>query len=161
MIEALIAYYSRTGTTERMAKEVAEGMRGSEVDADVDLKKVGDIDVENLPKYDVILLGSPTYYGNPAAEVKKLIDESIAVHGELDGKVGGAFVSSGDPAGGNETTMIALLETLLVHGMVVKGTSGGNHYGPVVIGEPEEEELKECRMLGKRVLKLAEKIKRK
>ena len=154
MVKILVCYYSRTGTTERMAKEIVKGMEKSGIGCDVDLERVEVTDVDSLPGYDAIVLGSPTYYGLPSGEIKSFLDESVKHHGKLEGKVGGAFASSANPAGGNETTVIALLEALLIHGMVVKGTSKGDHYGPVVIGKPEDGELEQCREYGKMIVEL-------
>jgi NAD(P)H dehydrogenase (quinone) len=95
------------------------------------------------------------YYGTMAAELKKLIDESVKHHGKLVGKVGGAFASSGGPGGGNETTVLDILKAQLVHGMIVQGDSGGDHYGPIAVGAPDERSRKECRKLGKRAAELA------
>ncbi len=81
-------------------------------------------------------------------------DESITHHGDLDGMVGGAFSSSANPAGGNETTIMSILEALLIHGMVIKGTSGGDHYGPVFIEEPGEREIEQCRKYGREIAEL-------
>lgn len=139
-----------------MAERIREG--AEKTDVDVHLNRVKETDVESLPDYDCIILGSPTYYGLPCGEMKKFIDESITHHGKLDGRVGGAFTSSANPAGGNETTMMALLEALMIHGMIVKGMPKGDHYGPVVIGEPDDRELKQCRYYGKKVAEFAEKI---
>lgn len=52
-------------------------------------------------------------------------------HGKLVGKVGGVFTSSGMIGGGNETTIMSILQGLLIHGMIVQGVQEGNHYGPV------------------------------
>ncbi len=149
MTRILICYYSKSGTTEAMAEKIAEGIEESDRDIVLDLMKVEDADVEDLPNYDGIILGSPTYYGLPAAPIKEYIDKSIKHHGKLDGMVGGVFSSSANPAGGNETTLMALIEALLIHGMIVKGMPKGDHYGPVVIGDPDERELKQCRFYGK------------
>ncbi len=154
MIKILVCYYSRSGTTERMAEEIGKGMEECEIDCEIDLQSVEVTDVDSLLEYDSIVLGSPTYYGLPAGEMKSFLDESVKHHGKLEGKVGGAFASSANPAGGNETTVIALLEALMIHGMVVKGTSKGNHYGPVVIGKPEDGELEQCRDYGKMIAEL-------
>ncbi len=148
MTKILVCYYSKSGTTEKMAEEIASGIEESENDVSADLKQVSDVDVGRLIDYDGLILGSPTYYGLPAAEIKKLLDESIIHHGKLEWKVGGAFTSSANTAGGNETTVLALLESLLIHGMIVKGMPKGDHYGPVVIGDPDERELKQCRYYG-------------
>ncbi len=148
MTRILICYYSKSGTTEKMAEKIAEGVENSDRDVVLDLMKVEDADVDDLPNYDGVILGSPTYYGLPAAPIKEYIDESIKHHGRLDDMVGGVFSSSANPAGGNETTLIALIESLLIHGMIVKGMPKGDHYGPVVIGDPDERELKQCKFYG-------------
>ncbi|MFP3872592.1 MAG: flavodoxin family protein [Candidatus Natronoplasma sp.] len=160
MTRMLICYYSKSGTTEKMAEKILEGVDDSEVDIDVEMRKVGDINVETLTDFDGLIIGSPTYYGLPSGEIKKFIDESITHHGKLDGMVGGAFSSSANPAGGNETTVMALLEALLVHGMIVKGMPQDDHYGPVVIGDPDEREIKQCRYYGEWMAEFTDKIAR-
>lgn len=158
MTKMLICYYSKSGTTESMAEEIYEGVESSEASVELELKRVEETDVETLLEYDCLILGSPTYYGLPSAEIKEFIDESVIHHGDLDGMVGGAFTSSSNPAGGNETTIMALLEALIIHGIVVKGMPNGDHYGPVVIGDPDEKELKQCRDYGEMMADLTEKI---
>jgi NAD(P)H dehydrogenase (quinone) len=83
-----------------------------------------------------------------AAEIKKLIDDSVVHFTKLDGKIGGAFTSSGGPHGGNETTVLDIVKALMVHGMIVKGISTGAHYGPVAVGSPDDNEAEECRRYG-------------
>lgn len=141
-----------------MAQEIYEGAKSAEVDIDIDLMTVDEVDIESLPEYDSIVLGSPTYYGLPSGEIKKFLDESIKHHGDLDGIVGGAFTSSANTAGGNETTIMALLEALLIHGMIIKGMPKGDHYGPVVIGEADEDELQQCDYYGEWMAELTEKM---
>lgn len=158
MSKILVGYYSKTGTTEEMAELIVEGMEESDHEMDVDLKRVENVEMDSLPDYDGIVLGSPTYYGQPASQVKNFIDESITHHGGLEGKVGGAFSSSANPAGGNETTIMSILEALLIHGMVIQGTSDGDHYGPVVVEEPGEREIEQCKKYGKRVASLVERL---
>ena len=154
MAKILICYYSRTGHTGHMAEAVAEG--AGEVDGvSVESKPVADVTAEDLPGYDAIVMGSPTYYGSMAAELKQLIDESVAFHGKLDGKVGGAFSSSANVGGGNETTVMDIIKALLIHGMVVQGTPSGDHYGPVAIGDPDARARDECVKLGRNVAELA------
>jgi NAD(P)H dehydrogenase (quinone) len=83
-----------------------------------------------------------------------IFDESVRFHGELEGRVGGAFTSSANPGGGNETTILEILHAMLVHGMVVQGTHSGDHYGPVAVGAPDERALKGCKALGRRMARL-------
>ncbi|OQA90898.1 MAG: Flavodoxin [Elusimicrobia bacterium ADurb.Bin231] len=156
MIKVLIGYYSRTGNTKKMADFVAKAVLDE--GAEVSVKPVTEILPDELISYDGIILGSPTYYGLPAAEVKKLLDESVILHGKLDGKVGGAFTSSGNLGGGNETTILAIIEAFLIHGMIIQGTSKNDHYGPVAIGAPDKRAEKQCHELGKRVVRLIKKI---
>ena len=155
--EVLILYYSRTGNTKQMAELVAEGAK--DAGGNVTLKPVGEATAEDLLPYDAIVIGSPTYYGSMAAEVKKLFDESVKFHGQLEGKVGAAFSSAANIGGGNETTVMDILDALLIHGMVVQGNSAGDHYGPISIGAPDERVRKQCKTLGKRVVSLADKLK--
>ncbi len=156
MAKVLISYYSRTGNTESMAEKIAEVIEGEKLE--VDVKKIENTDVDSLLDYDCILIGSPTYYGSMAWPVKKLLDESIKFHGKLTGKVGGAFSSSVNVGGGNETTILNILNAMLIHGMVIKGESSGDHYGPVSIGEPDKRALKCCERYAKGISSLVKKL---
>lgn len=72
--------------------------------------------------------------------------------------MGAAFASSGGAHSGAETAITALLDALLIHGMVIQGTSGRNHYGAASIGAPDERAIETCRKLGERVAKLVKKL---
>ncbi|MFX0206327.1 MAG: flavodoxin family protein [Candidatus Hodarchaeota archaeon] len=150
MSKVLIVYYSRSGNTEKMAKLIAKAIEKENVE--VTCKKVGDTDPEELLDVDGVVIGSPTYYGTMAAEIKKFIDESVKYHGKLDGKVGAAFSSAAIT--GHETTCISILEALLIHGMIIQGDPDGCHYGATSIGEPKDRETQWCQKFGKRVAKL-------
>jgi len=113
MAKILVCYYSRTGNTQRMAEAVGQGAR-EVAGVDVDVLPVGKVTAGDLLKYDAIAMGSPTYYGSMAAELKTLIDESVAFHGQLQGKVGAAFASSANVGGGNETTVMDILKVCRV-----------------------------------------------
>jgi len=156
MVRMLICYYSRSGNTKKMAYLIQKGVM--EEDVDVDTKDVKDVKVDDLLGYDGIIIGSPTYYGLPAAEVKSLLDKSVKHHGKLSGKVGGAFASSANIGGGNETTVLAILEALLIHGMTICGDSKWDHYGPVSIEKPDDRVEKVCVRYGKRVAALTKKL---
>jgi len=149
----LIVYDSETGNTEKMAFAVAEGAEQiSEVQ--VVVKKVDQTTLDDLVKADGIIMGSPTYYGQMSAKLKALIDESVKVHGKLEGKVGAAFTSSGGTATGAETTLLSILEAMLVHGMIVQGRAHNKHYGAAAVKSPDQKELEVCKELGKRVAEL-------
>ncbi|MFA4984759.1 MAG: flavodoxin domain-containing protein [Candidatus Omnitrophota bacterium] len=156
MSRVLVLYYSRTGNTKKMAASIAEGIKSERVEAD--LKDVKEIGAREFLKYEGIVAGSPTYYGTMAAEIKKIFDDSVDFHGSLDGKVGAAFSSSANVAGGNETTVLDILNAMLIHGMVIQGDPKGDHYGPVAIGAPDNRSSAECMRLGVRVAKLVKKL---
>ena len=153
MAKVLVIYHSRSGNTKKMADFITEGVRNEE-NVEVEEKPVQECRVEELLSADGIIIGSPTYYGSMASEVKKLLDDSIKFHGKLDGKIGGAFSSSGNIGGGNETTIMGVLKALLIHGMIVQGSPRGDHYGPVSVGEPDERSRELCIEYGQRIAKL-------
>ncbi len=155
-MKVLIVYDSRSGNTEKMAHAVAEGVR--EEDVNVVIRKVDDASVDELPDADGVILGSPVYYGLPTGKIKEFVDASVKYHGKLDGKVGGAFASSGGIHTGAETTIIALHEALLIHGMIVQGTSGANHYGAASVEAPDDNDRENCKKLGKRVASLVKRL---
>ena len=156
MSKVLIIYYSRTGNTKAMATAVEEGVKSEGLD--VQLKDVKDVSPRELLEYEGIIIGSPTYYGTMAGQIKLLLDESVKYHGKLAGKVGGAFSSSGILGGGNETTVLDILKALLIHGMIIQGSPMGPHYGPVAIGKPDTGNRNQCIELGKSVAQLVKRL---
>lgn len=147
MAKVLVIYYSRTGNTEKLANELAGGIRSTGLE--VDVKKVQEVDPEQALAYDGIVMGSPVYYGSMSAECKKFFDESVKFHGKFKGKVGGAFASSANIGGGNETTILDILKAWLIHGMIVVGDHQGDHYGSVAIGAPDQRAVKNAGNQGK------------
>ncbi len=159
MLKILVIYYSKTGNTKKMAQAVGKGVKESGGEPDVvHVEDFGDI--EKLLDYDGYIMGSPTYFGILAAPLKDFIDRSIKVYKKLDGRVGGAFASSGIQGGGNETTIHSITQALKVHGLVMPGFSGRGHYGPAAVGEADEKIISECKSLGKSVTALAKKIRK-
>jgi NAD(P)H dehydrogenase (quinone) len=90
--------------------------------------------------------------------IKKLLDESVKFHGRLKGKVGGAFSSSANVGGGNETTILDMLNALLIHGMIIMGDHRGDHYGPVSIDFPDKRALECCRQYAQNLAGLVKKL---
>jgi len=157
MVKVLIVFYSRSGNTAKMAEAVMEGVEAVD-GVTCEVKKVEETKPEDLLEPEGLLMGSPVYYGTMAAELKKLIDASVAFHGQLDGKVGGAFATSGVAGGGAETAVLDILKTMLVHGMIVKGNHQGAHYGPVCVKAPDDKALDRCRALGRDIAELTVKL---
>ena len=156
MAKAIVIYYSRTGNTKEMAAIIAKAM--NEADLQTECKSVSDIEAQDLLNYDAIVVGSPTYYGHMAGLIKQLFDDSVAFHGKLDGKIGAAFTSSANIAGGNETTIMGIIEVMLIAGCVVQGDPQGDHYGPVSIGRPDDRVKRQCIRRGRRIAELTKKL---
>ncbi|HEX58675.1 MAG TPA: flavodoxin family protein [Methanomicrobia archaeon] len=157
-MKVLIVYDTWGGNTEKMAKAVGEGARAA--GADVEVKSVKEATLSDLEAADAIILGSPTHFGTMSDGMKKFINDSVKIRGKLVDKIGAAFTSSGHPFGGNETTLLSLLQAMLIHGMLVVGDplETGGHYGAVAVGTPDEKALEDCRKLGKRVAELARRL---
>jgi NAD(P)H dehydrogenase (quinone) len=156
-MSVLIVYDSKTGNTERMARAVAKGAENKGVK--VVLKRAENVKNQDFLDADGIILGSPTYFGQMSAKLKHAIDDSIGVHTKLTGKVGAAFTNSGGTATGAETTLLGILQTMLIHGMIVEGNSEDKHYGAAAKGAPTAEDLLACEELGARVAGLVQKLK--
>jgi len=158
MARVTVIYDSRTGNTEKMALAVADGA-GKVKGTEVVVLKVDKAKMSDLTGSDAIIFGSPTYYGNMSGTMKSFIDRTNAIHGKLRGKVGGAFTSSGDTACGAETTLLSILEAMLIHGMVVQGRFDNKHFGPTAVESPDKNEVASCKELGQRVATLAATLK--
>lgn len=156
MAKGIVIYYSRSGNTKHMAEMIAKAM--GDAGLTTDCKSVDKVKVDDLLGYDAIVVGSPTYYGTMAAQIKQLIDDSVVKHGQLDGKVGAAFTSSANVGGGNETTILSILEAMIISGMVIQGDPQGDHYGPVSIGKPDQRVEKLCARWGRRIAELTKKL---
>jgi len=156
-MKVVVIYYSRGGTTKRMAEIIHAGLIKNKAEADI--FSVDRIKADTLKHYDGIIIGSPTYYGTLAAEIKKLFDDSVAFHGKLDGKLGAAFSSAANIAGGNETTILSILEAMLIHGMIIQGDPKGDHYGPVAVNQIDDRCENNCRRLAERFAALLSKLK--
>ena len=156
MPKLLVVYYTRTGNTKAMAEFVAAG--AEKEGAEVTLKDVEALVPDALLEHDAVIAGSPTYYGGMAGKLKEFFDSSVAHHGKLAGKIGGAFSSSANIGGGNETTVLDILHVMLIHGMIVQGTAEGDHYGPVSIDSPDDRAKSQCEALGRRVASLAKRL---
>jgi NAD(P)H dehydrogenase (quinone) len=157
MAKILIVFDSKSGNTETMALAVAKGAEKAG-DLEVTVKRVEQTTNSDLLAADGIIMGSPTYYGLMSAKLKAVIDESAKIHEKLTGKVGGAFTSSGGTASGAETTLLSIIQAMLIHGMIVQGRADDKHYGVAVTGTPKKKDLEECERLGRNVAALVKKL---
>ena len=198
MPKLLVLYYSMYGHVETMTQAVAEGARavdGVEVTikrvpellSDDKLKQVGGkpnqvapvADPKELADYDAIIFGTPTRFGNMAAQMRNFWDQTggLWVKGALVGKVASVFTSTGT-GGGNESTIISFLPTLMHHGMIYVGlpyscpeladiseVKGGSPWGAATIAgadgsrQPSEKELAQARFQGRHVAQITAKLK--
>ena len=156
MAKGIVVYYSRSGNTKQMAQMIAKSMNDSGLATEC--KSVSEVEPKELLDCDAVVVGSPTYYGQMASPIKKLFDDLVKWHGKFDGKVGAAFSSAANIAGGNETTIIGIIEAMLINGMVVQGDPQGDHYGPVSINEPDARVEEQCRRRGQRIAELTKKL---
>ena len=197
MTKVLVLYYSTYGHIETMAGAIAEGARSVD-GVEVTLKRVPETMSEETAKqygakldqaapvatpgeladYDAIIFGTPTRFGNMAAQMRNFLDQTgqLWLKGALIGKVGSVFASTGT-GGGNESTILTFIPTLLHHGMVYVGlpysapeltdiseVRGGSPYGAATIAgpdgsrQPSEKELSLARFQGKHVAGIAAKL---
>lgn len=198
-----VVFYSMYGHVYRMAEAVAVGAR--EVPgAEVTLYQVPELvpdavlaesgakaarqafshvpvaAVDQLAEADAILFGTPTRFGNMAAQMRNFLDQTggLWMKGALIGKVGSVFASTATQHGGQETTITSFHSTLLHQGMIVVGVpysearqmtmdeiTGGTPYGATTIAgpdgarQPSENELAIARFQGRHVAEIARRLK--
>jgi NAD(P)H:quinone oxidoreductase type IV len=202
-VKIYVVFYSMYGHVYRLAEAVAEGAR--EVpDAEVTLFQVPElvpddvlertgakaaraafahvpvIQPAQLAEADALIFGTPTRFGNMAAQMRNFLDQTgpLWQAGALIGKVGSVFTSTASQHGGQETTLISFHTTLLHHGMIVVGVpysaaemltmgeiSGGTPYGASTITGPDGKrmpsanELAIARFQGRHVAEIARRLK--
>lgn len=151
-MEVLIIVHSVTGHTRMLADAVVEGALSVE-GATCRVLAAGEVTNDDLLAADAIIVGSPTYFGQMAAEVKRMFDASNAIYGRLEGKVGAAFTTVGSAGSGHETTNLSIITAMLVSGMIVPGFASGPTpaFGAFAVGRPTERELRAARHMGERV----------
>lgn len=198
MAKVLVLYYSSYGHIEAMAQAVAEGA-ASVAETSVDIRRVPELvpdevaaasglkldqsapiaAPDDLADYDAIIFGTPTRFGNMAAQMRNFLDQTgpLWFQNKLVGKVGSVFCSTASQHGGQETTITSFHTTLLHHGMVIVGLpytfagnaemgeiSGGTPYGATTIAGsdgsrmPSENELAGARFQGQHVARIATKL---
>ncbi len=158
-MQILVLYFSKGGNTRKLAEAIAKGVEEVEGVKAV-LKKTSDVTKEDFSASKGIIAGSPVYFGLMAAELKKIFDDFVGVRKKMEGKVGAVFATSGDPTGGKETTMMSIIQALLIYGMVIVGDpmSATGHYGVACVGEPDVKTEDNGMKLGNRVAALAKKL---
>ncbi len=159
-MQVLVLYFSKGGNTRKLAEAIKEGV-DTVADVSAVLKTTDEVTTEDFIAAEGVIAGSATYFGLMAAPLKKIMDEFISVRRKMEGKVGAAFATSGDPSGGKETTMISIIQALLIYGMVIVGDpmEATGHYGTACVGAPDKRSLEHARKLGHRVATVAQKLR--
>lgn len=158
-MQVLVLYYSKGGNTRKLAQCVAEGVESVEGVKAI-LKSTEEVIKEDFVESAGIVAGSPVYFGSMAADLKRVFDAFVGVRKKMEGKVGAAFATSADPSGGKETTMISIIQCLLIYGMMVVGDplSATGHYGVACVGAPDAGAADNGRKLGRRVAELCKRL---
>lgn len=199
-----VIFYSTWGHVYRMAEAVGAGaaevsgvsvelLQVSELIPDETLEAMGakaarasfahvpTATVERLEKADALIFGTPTRFGNMAAQMRSFLDQTggLWARGALTGKVGSVFASTSTQHGGQETTLTSFHTTLLHHGLMIVGLpfslapglmegsvlSGGTPYGATTITTPggtrlpSDAELEMAKIQGRHVAEIARKLK--
>jgi len=159
IMQILVLYYSKGGNTKKLADRIAEGVE-SISGAKALLKSTQEVKKEDFVDSAGIIAGSPVYFGAMAYDLKRVFDEFVVIRKKMENKVGAAFATSGDPSGGKETTIISIIQCLLIYGMIVVGDpmDATGHYGVACVGAPDEKISENGRKLGRRVAELCRKL---
>lgn len=158
-MQVLVLYYSKGGNTRALAEAIAEGVNSVEGVRAL-LKDTSQVTKEDFVNSQGVIAGSPVYFGSMAADLKRVMDEFVSVRKRMEGKVGAAFATSGDASGGKETTMLSIIQALLIYGMIIVGDpmSATGHYGVACVGRPDENAKENGRKLGRRVAELVKRL---
>lgn len=187
MSDILVLYYSRHGATTNMAQQIAAGVEEAGCNArlrtvpnvstttestESDIPETGApyVSLDDMQQCIALAVGSPTRFGNMAAELKYFFDSTspLWLSGEMVNKPAAVFTSTSSLHGGQESTLLSMMLPLLHHGMqligipytettLLKTQTGGTPYGAShtsgVDGELplSNDEKKLCRALGKRL----------
>jgi NAD(P)H dehydrogenase (quinone) len=158
-MQVLVLYYSRGGNTRNLAEAVVQGVESVEGVRCL-LRSTDDVSKEDFVGSGGIIAGSPVYFGVMAAELKKVFDDFVGVRRKMEDKVGAAFATGGDASGGKETTIMSIIQAMLIYGMIIVGDpmSATGHYGVACVGAPDAGTQQNAVKLGARVAELVKKL---
>ena len=158
-MQVLITFYTRSGNTQKLAEEIAKGVHEVEGIKCI-LKPAQELTKEDLLKSEAIIAGSPVYFGTMAAEMKEVFDKFVGIRKYMENKIGAAFSTSADPSGGKETTILSIIQAMMIYGMIIVGDplDATGHYGVSCVGSPDKKTALNARKLGKRVALLVKKM---
>ena len=154
-MNVLVLYYSKGGNTRKLAEAIAEGV-GQVDGVEAVLRHTRDVTKDDFAAADGLIVGSPVYFGTMAAQLKMVLDGFVGVRKKMENKVGAAFATAGDASGGKETTMMSIIQALMIYGMIIVGDpmSATGHYGTACVGAPDAGVRENAQRLGRRVAEL-------
>ena len=159
-----IIYYSETGTTEQVARWIAEGAN-SVSDTETRLFNLAENDTpdrEFVESSNAVIFGTPTYVANMCWQMKKFFDTRLDYR--LAGKIGSAFSTEGSPhGGGGELAIMTIINHLLVKGMLIYSSGAGRgrpfiHIGPTIVQSQIQEREEISRLFGQRIAQKAHEL---
>lgn len=190
-LKILIIYDTKTGSTQKLGEQIAQGVENAGLEAvlrrvpavsittekvESSIPETGDqyVTLNDLEMCNGLILGSPTRFGNMSANVKHFLDQTTSewFKGSLIGKPAALFTSTSTMHGGQESTLLSMMNPLLHHGMILVGIpysesalsttkTGGTPYGASHVSGMESnqalslDEISLAKALGERVAKLA------
>ena len=160
-MNVLILYYSKGGNTRKLAEAIAEGA-GQVNGVKAVLRQTRDVTKDDFVAADGLIIGSPVYFGTMAAQLKQVLDDFVGVRRKMENKIGAVFTTAGDASGGKETTMMSIIQAMLIYGMIIVGDpmSATGHYGTSCVGAPDAATLENGGKLGRRVSEIVKQFNR-
>ena len=157
-MQVLILYYSKGGNTKKLAEIIARGVESAGAQAVI--KTSQEVTKDDFLTSDGIIAGSPVYFGVMAWDLKRVFDEFVGTRRKMENKVGAAFATGGHHTGGKETTIMSILQCMLIYGMIIVGDpmSASGHYGVACLGAPDQTAEDDGFKLGVRVAELCGKL---
>lgn len=157
-MKVLVLYYSKGGNTKKLAHDIANGVESAGVTAV--LKNTDEVSKDDFIESAGIIAGSPVYFGVMAWELKKVFDDFVGIRRKMEHTVGAAFATGGHPTGGKETTILSILQCMLIYSMIIVGDplSASGHYGVGCVGAPDDTASEDGFKLGVRVAELCKKL---
>lgn len=151
-----VIYHSESGNTQKIAENVAEGARIRD-DIEVVTMSISEVDEEFIADAKAVVLGCPTYGGSYSWQMKKWLDTGKI---KLADKLGSVFATGNFMGGGIDVAELAMLNHMLVKGMLVYASGGAKgapiiHYGAAAIQDGDADQQERARVLGKRVAEKA------
>ncbi len=158
-MKILIVYHSSTENTKKLALSIKQGVDEEGITSI--LKTTEEVRDEDFLEADGIIAGSPVYFGGMSWQLKRTFDKLINIRRDMKNKIGAAFTTSGHHTGGKETTLMGIIQSMLICGMIIVGDpfESGGHYGVGCQGEPTDKIISDGKLLGKRVADTVKKFK--